>query len=371
MASILHLIGEILDKTLNTNSVHMALFVAHNEIDDLSKALSLSREASLFLSVFTNLGDSEVLILSDIAKHISCNTLEIIKYFPFVDELLEKGYIERYKGNDKGYIVPDAVLRALQKNEPYDILQNYRKNLVKADAIKKKRLFYNDADRTGIFRIAELLMPETFRNLQDKLSEMHCSRGFTCLLYGPSGTGKTESVFQIARITKRDVLLVDTADIKSKWIGDSERNMKAVFDNYRRYVALTGNFPILLFNEADSFMEKRCDVTETWGEKEDNRLLNIILQEMETFDGIMFATTNRLGAFDSALHRRFLYKIELHLPDFETRKKIFRDKLSEFSESEIEWMSKKYNLSGGQIENISKKNIIDKVLYDSGLGLPL
>ena len=81
MASILHLIGEILDKTLNTNSVHMALFVAHNEIDDLSKALSLSREASLFLSVFTNLGDSEVLILSDIAKHISCNTLEIIKYF--------------------------------------------------------------------------------------------------------------------------------------------------------------------------------------------------------------------------------------------------------------------------------------------------
>ena len=342
MASILHLIGKILDKTLNTNSVDMALFVAHDEIDDLSRALSLSREASLFLSVFTNLGDSEVLILSDIAKHISCNTLEIIKYFPFIDELLEKGYIERYKGNDKGYIVPDAVLRALQKNEPYDILQNYRKNLVKADAIKKKRLFYNDADRADIFRIAELLMPETFRNLQDKLSEMHCSRGFTCLLYGPPGTGKTESVFQIARITKRDVLLVDTTDIKSKWIGDSERNIKAVFDNYRRYVALTGNFPILLFNEADSFMEKRCDDT---------------------------ATTNRFGAFDSALNRRFLYKIELHLPDFETRKKIFRDMLPELSESEIEWMSKKYNLSGGQIENISKKNIIDKVLHDSGYGL--
>ena len=256
--------------------------------------------------------------------------------------------------------------RKMQKNEPYDILQNYRKNLVKADAIKKKRLFYNDADRADIFRIAELLMPETFRNLQDKLSEMHCSRGFTCLLYGPSGTGKTESVFQIARITKRDVLLVDTTDIKSKWIGDSERNIKAVFDNYRRYVALTGNFPILLFNEADSFMEKRCDDTETWGEKEDNRLLNIILQEMETFDGIMFATTNRFGAFDSALNRRFLYKIELHLPDFETRKKIFRDMLPELSESEIEWMSKKYNLSGGQIENISKKNIIDEVLYNSG-----
>ena len=141
MASILHLIGKILDKTLNTNSVHMALFVAHNEIDDLSKTLSLSREASLFLAVFTNLGDSEVLILSDIAKHIGFNTLEIIKYFPFVDELLEKGYIERYRGNDKGYIVPDAVLRALQKNEPYDIFQNYQKNLVKADTIKRKDCF--------------------------------------------------------------------------------------------------------------------------------------------------------------------------------------------------------------------------------------
>ena len=371
MASILHLIGKILDKTLNTNSVHMALFVAHNELDDLSKTLSLSREASLFLSVFTNLGDSEVLILSDIAKHVGCNTLEIIKYFPFVDELLEKGYIERYKGNDKGYIVPDAVLRALQKNEPYDILQNYQKNLVKADIIKKKRLFYNDADRADVFRIAELLMPEIFRNLQDKLSERHYSRGFTCLLYGRSGTGKTELVFQIARITKRDILLVDTADIKSKWIGDSERNMKAVFDNYRKCMANSENAPILLFNEADSFMETRCDETETWGEKEDNRLLNIILQEMESFDGIMFATTNRPRAFDSALHRRFLYEIELHLPDFETRKKIFRDNLPEFLEPEIEWMAKKYNLSGGQIENISKKNIIDKVLYGSGLGLLL
>ena len=70
MVSILHLIGEILDKTLNTNSVHMALFVAHNEIDDLSKALSLSREASLFLSVFTNLGDSEV--TKDILSRMQC-----------------------------------------------------------------------------------------------------------------------------------------------------------------------------------------------------------------------------------------------------------------------------------------------------------
>ena len=140
MASILHLIGKILDKTLNTNSVHMALFVAHNEIDDLSKTLSLSREASLFLAVFTNLGDSEVLILSDIAKHIGFNTLEIIKYFPFVDELLEKGYIERYRGNDKGYIVPDAVLRALQKNEPYDIFQNYQKTLVSGEKFSDKGL---------------------------------------------------------------------------------------------------------------------------------------------------------------------------------------------------------------------------------------
>lgn len=88
-----------------------------------------------------------------------------------------------------------------------------------------------------------------------------------------------------------------------------------------------------------------------------------------SFDGIMFATTNRIRALDSALHRRFLYEIELHLPDFETRKKIFRDKMPEFLESEIEWMAKKYNLSGGQIEKISKKNIIDKVLYGFRLGL--
>lgn len=362
MTLIFDLMGSILDKTLNVRSVERALANASEELDIISTILSLSPEASLFLSVFTNLGDGEAIILSDLAKHVGCCTLDVLKHFPAVDELLEKGYIQTVKGNEKGYIVPDDVLRSLQKDEQYDMLQKRQKNLIRARDIVKRKLFYNDSDRENIFRVTRLLMPDVFRSLQKSLSERHLQKGFTCLLYGDSGTGKTETVYQIARITKRDILMVDTPDIKSKWMGDSERNMKAVFDNYRQCMANADNAPILLFNEADSFMGKRTDDGETWAEKEDNRMLNIILQELESFEGILFATTNRPGIFDSALHRRFLYKLELHRPDVETRKRILRDMLPELSDPDIEWVSHNFNISGGQIANISRRWMIEKMI---------
>lgn len=364
MTLIFDLMGSILDKTLNVRSVERALANASEELDIISTILSLSPEASLFLSVFTNLGDGEAIILSDVAKHVGCCTLDVLKLFPAVDELLEKGYIQPVKGNEKGYIVPDDVLRSLQKDEQYDMLQKRQKNLIRARDIVKRKLFYNDSDRENIFRVTRLLMPDVFRSLQKSLSERRLQKGFTCLLYGDSGTGKTETMYQIARITKRDILMVDTPDIKSKWMGDSERNMKAVFDNYRKCMANADEAPILLFNEADSFMGKRTDDGETWAEKEDNRMLNIILQELESFEGILFATTNRPGIFDSALHRRFLYKLELHRPNVETRKRILRDMLPELSDPDIEWVSHNFNISGGQIANISRRWMIEKMINE-------
>lgn len=353
------LMKRILNKTLNAHCVEGALLNASKELDVISSALSLSPAASLFLSVFTSHGDSQSIFFSDVAEHIGCNTLDVLKFFPAVDELLDKGYIQMAECNEKGYIVPDDVLRSLQKSDPYNI-QKMQKNLIIARDIVQKKLFYNDYDRQNIFKITRFLMPDIFWGLQESLSERHLQKGFTCLLYGDSGTGKTETVFQIARITKRDILMVDASDIKSRWNGQSERNIKAVFDNYRKCMAHAENEPILLFNEADSFMgQRRWDNME-----EDNRILNIILQEMESFEGILFATTNRFDIFDSALHRRFLYKLELHRPDVETRKRIWRDMLPELSNQDIEWVSNNFNISGGQIANISKKLIMEKMFNE-------
>ena len=76
--------------------------------------------------------------------------------------------------------------------------------------------------------------------------------GFACLFYGDPGTGKTETVYQLARQTGRSILAVHVPEIKSKWVGDSEKNIKAVFDRYRLLVERSEIAPILLFNEADA-----------------------------------------------------------------------------------------------------------------------
>ena len=79
-------------------------------------------------------------------------------------------------------------------------------------------------------------------------------QGFTCLFHGGPGTGKTETVYQLARATGRSIMTVDVPSIKSKWVGDSEKNIKALFDRYRSLVQRADKAPILLFNEADAII---------------------------------------------------------------------------------------------------------------------
>lgn len=78
--------------------------------------------------------------------------------------------------------------------------------------------------------------------------------GFACLFYGAPGTGKTETVYQLSRLTGRNIMVVDVPQIKSKWVGESEKNIKALFDRYREQVKRAKHTPILLFNEADAII---------------------------------------------------------------------------------------------------------------------
>ncbi|MFR5937076.1 MAG: AAA family ATPase [Alistipes shahii] len=81
-----------------------------------------------------------------------------------------------------------------------------------------------------------------------------CAKGFACLFYGAPGTGKTETVYQLARRTGRNLMVVDVAQIKSCWVGESEKNIRKAFERYRAYVKEAERAPILLFNEADAVL---------------------------------------------------------------------------------------------------------------------
>jgi SpoVK/Ycf46/Vps4 family AAA+-type ATPase len=187
-------------------------------------------------------------------------------------------------------------------------------------------------------------------------------KGVVCLLYGGPGTGKTETVLQIARQTGRDILQVDIAGLRTRWVGDSLKNIKSVFNTYRTICEVNEKVPILFFNEADGIFSKRSTGSHHYCDKEENAMQNIILQEMEEFEGILIATTNLACNLDKAFERRFLYKIEFTKPERNVKAKIWSSMLKKISKEDALHLATRYDFSGGQIENIARKRAIDYIL---------
>ena len=233
--------------------------------------------------------------------------------------------------------------------------------LITHSSIKAKSMFYNDEEGEQINRLTELLMPEKFAQVQERLREKGRRSGICALFYGGPGVGKTETIRQIAKATGRDIYMVDMA-IKSKWIGESERNLKQIFKTYRSLVRESEVAPILLFNEADAIFGRRL-VEESGSEKLNNTLQNIILQEMEDLEGILIATTNMTESFDPAFERRFLYKVLFKKPTTVVKAKIWKSMVDDITDSDAESLAAEYSFTGGQIENITRKLDVDYILY--------
>ena len=228
--------------------------------------------------------------------------------------------------------------------------------------IKEKSLFFNTSEQEQIERLTGLLSKENLPSVQQRLEEQGMRKGFACLFYGAPGTGKTETVLQIARQTGRDLMQVDIAGLRDKWVGESEKNIKEVFARYRQVCQDSEVMPILFFNEADAIINKRTENVEHSVDKMDNAMQNIILQEIEDLDGILIATTNLTSNLDKAFERRFLYKVEFHKPDTDVKTKIWCSMLKDISADDARQLASHFDFSGGQIENIARKRTVDYIL---------
>ena len=236
------------------------------------------------------------------------------------------------------------------------------KNIQKADSITEKPLFFNASVSKQMAQLESLLHEDRFAAVQENLAKHGMRRGFACIFYGAPGTGKTESVLQLARKTGRGIMIVDVPNLRDKFVGETEKNTKAIFDKYRKVCKNSKLAPILLFNEADAVLCKRNEGATGSVDKMENAMQNIILQEMENLEGIMIATTNLTGNLDSAFERRFLYKIEFPKPTPNESKHIWHAMLPEISETEAFELAKQYSFSGGKIENIARKQLVNAVL---------
>ena len=264
----------------------------------------------------------------------------------------------------KGYVLTEkAKMRLnpeLAKNRKSESTNN---KLLPAKKIAAKSLFYNEDTDRQVSDLASLLTEKQLRGVLKRLKERNLRGGFTCLFHGGPGTGKTETVYQLARQTGRDIYQVDYSQLRSKWVGESEKNAKAMFDEYRELCKSTRRKPILFLNEADALIGKRMMSAERAVDKGENALQNIVLQEMETFDGILIATTNLANNMDSAFERRFLYKVEFEKPNTEARAKIWKSMLPSLNKDDATVLSERFpRFAGGQIENITRKVTVNEVL---------
>jgi DNA polymerase III delta prime subunit len=273
--------------------------------------------------------------------------------------------------NDDGFVDRESFRMTTEaKRELFAELNlsslNQRKkrgDAIKSEDIVPKKLFYGKKISAQIAELGKLLDEEHYNQVRARMKDTGFRCGFTCLFYGAPGTGKTETVLQLARQTGRNIIQVNISEIKSMWVGESEKNIKQVFDNYRAKVKECTITPILLFNEADAIIGKRQEGAERAVDKMENSIQNIILQEMEDLDGILIATTNLAQNMDKAFERRFLYKIKFEKPTVEARMSIWHEMIPSLKEEDIHLLASKYDFSGGQIENIARHYTIGKILH--------
>lgn len=351
----------------------------HLEFVKLLKAQNLSNDdTAIFLwccSLLVNERENQIELsdLNDLFDHKSAMVKVKRQFRSGFSALILKELIQPITDNAVAhkdrYELSAKVTNIMMAGLDVDIEKDEIKNLTSHKTITFKQMYYNEQERAQIEQLTNLLQPERYNQICARLESMGMRKGFACLFFGAPGTGKTETVLQIARATGRDIMQVNISDIKSKWVGESEKNIKKIFSYYKSIVQEAKVAPILFFNEADAIINKRSENTQHAVDKMENSIQNIILQEIECLDGILIATTNLTQNMDKAFERRFLYKIEFTKPSMEAKSMIWRSMIPELSEANATTLAQKYDFSGGEIENIARKHIVEHIITGAPISM--
>ena len=238
---------------------------------------------------------------------------------------------------------------------------------IKPEDIIEKKLFFNE-NQSQIEEVFQLTS-DAYDDIIARFTEQGLQPGLTMLFHGDAGTGKTELVKQIAKKNNRVIIMVDLSLLHNMFIGESEKNIRRVFKEYREAVAHFERTPIMLFNEADAIFSKR-NVVQKSVDQMFNSVQNMLLQELEDFKGIFIATTNMLINMDSAFDRRILYKLNFEKPDKTTRFSILKEQFPIVEEDFLRKVSADHSLTGGQIVNVKKRCVTEQLLFGSETSNP-
>ena len=174
-------------------------------------------------------------------------------------------------------------------------------------------------------------------------------RGLSILFAGAPGTGKTMCAQVIANELNMEIYKINISQIVSKYIGETEKNLQAVFTEAKRSNC------ILFFDECDAIFGKRSEVKDAH-DRNANVEVAYLLQQIEEHDGVCIMATNLIGNIDAAFMRRITYVVHFPFPDAAMRQEIFRRTIPDQAPlaDDIDWgfLAEKFELSGGHIKNI-------------------
>jgi hypothetical protein len=172
--------------------------------------------------------------------------------------------------------------------------------------------------------------------------------GISALFFGETGTGKTMAAEVIANDLRLDLYRIDLSAIVSKYIGETEKNLRRLFESAER------GGVILFFDEADALFGKRSEVKDSH-DRYANIEVNYLLQRMEVFNGLAILATNMKSALDAAFMRRLRFVVNFHFPGVAERKSIWEKALPNATPKEALDLDRlaRLNLSGGHIHNIA------------------
>jgi SpoVK/Ycf46/Vps4 family AAA+-type ATPase len=378
------------------NRIKERIKVTSNSImlEDFFKDNSLNeQEQTLFLALLKEEysgGDGSLRDMNSLIELISSDDYEKIKYRSLLEEsstLVSKALIDYdevltpFGGINRNFYIPDEVLYKI--SHPTKKSANVGK--IKLDTVIKEQDMFELISTTKTLddvilnektkETLDALLKQVDKNVINRLKQWGIKdkkRGIEAkiIFYGVAGTGKTLTALALAKSLKKDVLSFDCSKILSMYIGESEKNVRSIFDKYYELRTQTKSEPVLLLNEADQFLSARSSGSASSSDKMHNQMQNIFLEQIERFDGILIATTNLLENLDKAFSRRFNYKIEFVKPNkaqrIELWKKLLPANLPLEKDFDIEELAK-YELTGGQIELVIKNTAYKIAVSDEPL----
>ena len=354
------------------NDIMLVDFFKSNDLDEQEQILFLA----LLKEEYSG-GDGTIRDMNSLIDLVSSDDYEKIKYRSLLEEgskLVSNGLVDYdevltpFGGINRNFYIPDDILYKIS----HPTKKKTRTSKIKLDSLIKEQdtfelistnktlddVVLNEKTREILNSLLKQVDKDVFNRLKQwGIKEKKRGIEAKIIFYGFAGTGKTLTALALAKTLKKQVLSFDCSKILSMYVGESEKNVRAVFDKYNELRVNSKSEPILLLNEADQFLSSRTTSNQSGSEKMHNQMQNIFLEQIERFDGILIATTNLLESLDKAFSRRFNYKIEFKKPDQNQRVKLWEKLLPEAlpldKNFDIQSLAK-HELTGGQIEMIIK-----------------